>query len=74
VPRIHLYLLFYYHIRVVFPASVCRSVCRVVPICTASSKALVAVSPVPFHVVQGDSLAKGPKRLSIKNYVIEIMT
>ena len=27
-----------------------------------------------FMFIQGDSLAKGPKLLSIKNYVIEIMT
>jgi len=27
-----------------------------------------------YPIVQGDSLARGPKLLSIKNYVIEIMT
>jgi len=27
-----------------------------------------------IEVVQGDSVARGPKLLSIKNYVIEIMT
>ena len=26
------------------------------------------------RVIQGDSVARGPKLLSIKNYVIEIMT
>ena len=26
------------------------------------------------NIIQGDSVAKGPKLLSIKNYVIEIMT
>jgi len=28
----------------------------------------------PKNIVQGDSVARGPKLLSIKNYVIEIMT
>ena len=27
-----------------------------------------------FYLIQGDSVARGPKLLSIKNYVIEIMT
>jgi len=27
-----------------------------------------------YVIVQGDSLARGPKLLSIKNYVIEILT
>ena len=27
-----------------------------------------------FNVIQGDSVARGPKLLYIKNYVIEIMT
>ena len=27
-----------------------------------------------LHILQGGSLARGPKLLSIKNYVIEIMT
>ena len=27
-----------------------------------------------FTIIQGDSVARGPKLLSIKNYVIEIMT
>jgi hypothetical protein len=28
----------------------------------------------PCIIVQGDSVARGPKLLSIKNYVIDIMT
>ena len=27
-----------------------------------------------IFIIQGDSVARGPKLLSIKNYVIEIMT
>ena len=27
-----------------------------------------------MHIIQGESLARGPKLLSIKNYVIEIIT
>jgi len=27
-----------------------------------------------YRIIQGDSLARGPKLLSIQNYVIEIMT
>jgi len=30
--------------------------------------------PDVLPVIQGDSVARGPKLLSIKNYVIEIMT
>jgi hypothetical protein len=29
---------------------------------------------IRISILQGDSLARGPKLLSIKNYVIEIMT
>ena len=32
------------------------------------------VPVVSMFVVQGDSVARGPKLLSVKNYVIEIMT
>ena len=40
-----------------------------------SKGALLRVATVTDHVyIQGDSVARGPKLLSIKNYVIEIMT
>ena len=37
--------------------------------CTAESLVLATAA-----LVQGDSVARGPKLLCIKNYVIEIMT
>ena len=35
---------------------------------------LIGVCMLLFVVLQGESLARGPELLSIKNYVIEIMT
>ena len=36
---------------------------------------LITALPLTYIIIiQGESLARGPKLLSIKNYVIEIMT
>ena len=35
---------------------------------------LVGFGYLPYRHLQGESLARGPKLLSIKNYVFEIMT